>query len=1232
MNEKIKKNFRSVLASAVCVPMLAAAFVAAPITVKDANAVTKSVGEGNVYYEIESKDHNEAVKMLNQAQTEVAREGMVLLKNEDNALPIAEGSKVTVFGNGQRKTIVRSNTSVTDSLSKAGLEVNPTVNQFYMSGSAPGRTYSPGNGHNVSGYQTFEAPVDSFTFTPESAEFTKYSDAAFVVISRIGGEGSDLPTRMAYNEGGNWGGFDDWNSDTPAPGARNADDHYLQLDQYETELLDYVCDNFEKVIVVINSFNAMELGFLDDPGHYAYHPEIKGALYMGGPAAGADAVGEIITGKVNPSGHLVDTYTRDFKKDPTWQNFSKNLETDGNRYTYGSSNTASNFYFVHYEEGIYVGYRYWETRGFDEGFDTPYDSADEGLNGTTTTLWDSWYDAHVVYPLGYGLSYTSFDWELVSQSPESGASLEKDGTVSATVKVTNTGTVAGKDVVQMYFTAPYEAGGIEKAHVVMSGFQKTKLLEPNESQEITVTMKVEDMKSYDYSDANENDIRGYELEAGDYEIKLCRNAHEAEFVLDYAVDEDIYYDTDSVTGHKVENLFDDVSFNENGVKQYMSRSDFEGTFPTSGTKYKQVTRTFIDSMKTPTVNAEFDEGKPWYSDEGVEFAEDASHSEIKLNHLIGRDYDDPLWDKFLSQMTREEMYSLPSRGFYETLALERLNKPGTHDCDGPWGWGGTNSDGHGLGSLCGPMISQTYNPDMAFLRGAMMAEAGYHGNRITGWYAPGMNIHRTPFSGRNNEYYSEDGYLSGVMAAAEIMGAKSKGMYSYAKHMFLNDQETNRDSGGTSGGLVTWANEQAMREIYAKPFELAVKLGDVQAVMSSFNRIGTTLAQYSWATLTGLLRNEWGFEGMVVTDWRGGCSENEINYMVRAGNDLLLGTGSNPTNTDAMNTPTHERAVYNAAKNILFTVCNSNAMNGVGFDWGSPVEPLSIGYTDQRVTLTKDAAVSGTAVATATAPGKTDGIVYEVVGGSLPQGLTLNADGTLTGTPTGASGLYEVQIKASDTTQKYAYSFKPAVATVSFVLQAEGESLAVQYTGGALEAGLCGSDYSASVATATVQSTAEVRMVYTLKEGSSLPAGLTMNSSGLIAGRAETPVKGHQFTVIASVAGNDTWIPTEAVFTIDITGRMYLNKRTINIYKETDFERLLDLFVADAGSPDAVFAVADGSSLPEGVTLDAATGRLSGKINTVGTYKFTVTVTADGFTQTQAEITVQVHEFKYVAE
>lgn len=1224
-----KKNYGKAIAPVLCLSLMLTGAATSFASPKAFDASAVGVKEGNIYYEVESENHSDAVAMLNKAQTTIAEEAMILLKNENNALPVAKGSRVTVFGNGQSKAAIRSG-RIDESLEKAGLTVNPTVKKFYSSSKAPSRDYTPGNGHFVSGYRTYEAPVSTFDFTPESADYSGYSDAAFVVFSRAGGEGNDLPTRMARNNESNWGGYDAWDSNTPSIGARSADDHYLQLDKDETDLLDHVCSNFDKVIVLINSFNAMELGFLDDPGHYAYHPEIKGAIFIGAPSSGSDAIGKVVTGEVTPSGHTVDTFVRDLKKDPTFQNYSKNLVADGNRYTYGSNNTPSSTYFIHYEEGIYVGYRYYETRGFDEGFDTPYTTTGTGdINGTTTKSWDSWYDAHTVFPMGYGKSYTTFDWELVESSPSANAALTKNGEISVSVRVKNSGTYSGKDVVQLYYTAPYYDGGIEKAHVVLSGFAKTKLLKPGESEVVTLTMKVSDMKSYDYSDANENGIKGYELEHGDYEIKVCRDAHTPVFTVDYTLENDIYYDVDEATGNKVENLYDDVSFNENGVKQYMSRHDFEATFPTSGTKYKQVAKSFLDKLNAaPVVNKETDKDKPWYTDEPVTFASDTTNSGIKLNHLIGRDYDDPLWEAFLNQMTREEMYAFPDAGFYETQELERLNKPYTRDVDGPWGFGGTNSDGHGLGSLCGPMISQTYNPDMAFLRGSMMAEAGYHGNRITGWYAPGMNIHRSAFSGRNNEYYGEDGYLSGIFAAYEIAGAKSKGMYSYAKHMFLNDQETNRDSGI---GIVTWANEQSMRELYAKPFEIAVKLGKVQAVMSSFNCIGETRARYSWATLTGMLRNEWGFEGFVVTDWANGGSRAETDLMIRAGNDLRLGDGPGVSNSEAANTPTHERAIRNAVKNIMFTVCNSNAMNGVGFDWGNSFEKLPLTYSDFRVTVTKGAPVSGVTLATATAPGKADSVTYEVVEGDLPTGLSLSANGTLTGTveSTVASGLYTVTVRATDTTTKYAYGFAPATAKVSVLLQAEGESIAVNYEGSTLKSGVCGEDYSVSVATATVQSSDEETIVYKLANGSTLPAGLEMNGYGLIKGRPVSPVVGHKFKVIASVANSDAWVPAEAEFTITITGRMFLNARVINIYKNTDFERTLDLYVADTGTPSVIFALKDGSTLPEGVTLDKTTGKLSGKIATPGTYTFTVKVTGAGFTETEAEIKITVHEFKY---
>lgn len=1187
-----------------------------------------TVPPDNIYFEIDAADQNQANAAYREVQNAVADEGIVLLKNEDEALPLDPTAKVTLFGNGQDRSGRGGDERISYALANAGVQLNPTVREFYRS--TPGRTFTPSNGQYISGFPTYEVPVSDFTFSTDA--YNGYKDAAIVVFFRIAGEGTDLPTRMA--KGGNqWGGYDGWGSSTPVDGARSADDHYLQLDQTETDLLEHVCANFDKVIVLLNSGNMMELGFLDDPGHYAYHPQIKAALWVGFPQWGTQAIGRILLGEVNPSGHLVDTATRDHTKDPTFQNFSRNRQENGNRY-YTGTNTNTNYYFVHYEEGIYTGYYYYETRGFTEG-SNPYvtdgSASKPHMLGTKTTEWDNWYDAHVIYPLGHGLSYTTFDWELVDQSPAAGASLSKDGKITVTVRVTNSGRKAGKDVVQLYYTAPYKPGGIEKAHTVLGNFAKTTLLQPGDHEDLTITLDVSEMKSYDYGDANGNKFKGYELEGGDYEIKLCRNAHSPEFTLDYKVDGDGYrYETDTVTGNHVGNLFDDVSEYYIGetnysCAQYMSRNNFAETFPTSGTKYRKVPSAFIDRMYMPTASVSYDEGKPWYTDEETYFAPDSSNSEIKLNYLIGRDYDDPLWDAFMDQLTRDEINYFPDHGFYETAALERINKPYTRDCDGPWGWGGDNSGGHGVSSLCGPMVAQTYNRELAFARGAAQAESGYYGNRITGWYAPGLNIHRSPFGGRNYEYYSEDARISGIIASAEVLGAKSKGMYTYAKHMFLNDQETNRDG----QGLVTWANEQAMREIYAKPFEIAVKEGELQAVMSAFNRIGVTPARHSWATFTGMLRNEWGFKGMVVTDWANGGYKQETDLMIRAGNDLRLGNGDGPSNSQFANTPTHNAAVKRAAKNILFTVANSNAMNGVGVTWGEKVNALPLSYRGSSFNVTKNAEVDNVSVATATALGTTEKIEYSLVSGALPSGLSLNVDGTVSGTPTGESGLYKATFEARDVS-KYFHTFASARAEFTFILAEQGESLGVEYEGGTLNAAVCGSAYSASVATARVQGNTDEVIEYTLSELSTLPEGLTLSKAGVITGTPKVPVIGHTFKVRAAIVGNNVWEPTEAEFTMGVTGRMYLNKRTVNVYIGEQFERSLDTYLADGGDASATYSVKAGTQLPSWLTLDSSTGKISGKAGAFGTHTFTVVVRADGFTSAEAVITIVVHQRSYV--
>lgn len=869
------------------------------------------------YYTADYENKAETLKAANALNERIVEEGIVMLKN-DNSLPLKKGASVSVFGKNSVNLVYGGSGSggasadgavtLYDSLAAANFKVNPTLKSFYeSSASGSGRGVSPAMGAKVAGLATGETPYAKYPETVR-ASYGEYNDAALIVISRIGGEGFDLPRTMKTK----------FTDDAKAvEGARSADDHYLQLDSNEATLIKEVGKRFDNVVVIINCSTAMELGFLDDETHYAYSPSVKGALWVGTPGkTGINALGKILNGEKSPSGRTVDTYARNFKDDPTWANFSNNNVTNGNRYTVNNKNKG--YYFVDYEEGIYVGYRYYETRGVTEA---------EAGN-------PDWYDENVVYPMGYGLSYSNFDWTLVEEgTTQNGAVLEKDGEITVKVKVTNRGPYAGKDVVQLYYTAPYygtkEKPGIEKSAVVLQDFAKTGELQPDESEIVTLRLKVSDMASYDYADANGNGVYGYEAEPGEYGIRISANAHKPVIELKYRIGgEGFTYDVDTKTKEKVENRFNDVSEH---ITTYLSRSDFEGTMPTTPTAAeREVTQEFIDSLEYVTD----DEGKKWESFETPAQSKktlSASKTDVWLYELIGKPYDDPLWKKLLDQLTVAQMSQLIGTGNYNTMAIAGIQKPKTIDPDGPVGF--TNFIGDpSVYDTCfyasGCVLAASYNEQLAFEMGEMIGNEGIIGDErgggtpYSGWYAPAVNIHRSPFSGRNWEYYSEDGLLSGKIAAGVIRGAQSKGVYTYVKHFALNDQETNR----TDGGLLTWANEQSMRELYFKPFELAVKEGETKAMMSSFNRIGTTWAGGSYELLTEVLRDEWGFEGMVVTDYNL-YAHMPADQMIRAGGDLNLCQDKRPS-TDK--TPTQVTALRKATHNILYTVVNSNAMNGYG--------------------------------------------------------------------------------------------------------------------------------------------------------------------------------------------------------------------------------------------------------------------------------------------------------------
>ena len=893
------------------------------------------------YYTSDYSTKEETLSAANAFNEKIVEEGIVLLKNED-ALPIptpesdqsvSRKPKLSVFGHNSVNLVYGGSGSaggdgsegastIYDSLQAAGYEYNPVLKSFYESSAAGEVRDTPTMGDNtLAGVRIGETPIGNYTDAVRQS-YSEYSDTAVVVLSRVGGEGFDLPRTMKTSL---------TDSGEKVEGARSAEDHYLQLDENEVNMLREVMEHFDNIIIVINSSQTIELGFLDDPSHYLYTDgnwatpdqaqrqmdKIKGALWIGSPGkSGINALGRVMNGSVNPSGKTVDTYARDFTKDPTYNNFGTNNVLHGNEYyTINSKGNpmGREEYLVEYEEGIYVGYRYYETRYITEG-----------ENG------DAWYQDNVVYPLGYGLSYTTFDWQLLNKEELENMAVTPESTFTVKVRVTNTGDVAGKDVVQVYVNPPYYDGGIEKSEVVLVGFAKTPLLpaakdatadNPNWC-DLVIEVKAEYFASYDYNDANTNGHTGYEIEHGDYELRVSRNAHDAVDAAVVNVPEDIKMTEDVKTGATVQNRFDDVS---GYIKKYMSRTDFDGTWPQSPTQDERiVTQEFLDSLTWDGNDA----GEKW---EATQMPEGGTGKSVQLYELIGKPYNDPLWEDLLDQISIETMAELIGTGNYHSMAIDAIGKPKTIDSDGPVGFTPFMGDPSVYGTCTyasGCLLGATYNVELAKEMGEMIGNEGIIGNvagdgtPYSGWYAPAVNIHRSPFSGRNWEYYSEDGYLSGIMAANVIQGAQSKGVYTFIKHFALNDQETNRN------GVLTWANEQSMRELYFRPFEIAVKDGGTRAVMSSFNRIGTVWTGGSYELLTEVLRDEWGFEGMVITDYNYATPYMDPDQMIRAGGDLNLTQKWWP---GTENTPTQVTSLRQATKNILYTVANSNAMNGYGY-------------------------------------------------------------------------------------------------------------------------------------------------------------------------------------------------------------------------------------------------------------------------------------------------------------
>ena len=864
-------------------------------------------GSGTINEETSAK----ATELVN----EITAEGVVLAKDEDNVLPVASGSKLNVFGwsstnpcyGGTGSGALNTAYPVTDLLTglhDAGIETNEELSKFYTDYKAD----RPSVGMVEQDWTLPEPNVN--LYTDEMMENAKaFSDTAMVVITRVGGEGADLPTDMASVVDGSWirrvaqaygsergtayynGTYDDSLNEG---NDWDKGDHFLQLSNREEDLLDLVTSNFDNVILVYNGANAFQMDFLKD------YPQIKGVLLCPGTGqSGFEGFGKVVSGEVNPSGRTADTYVSDLTAAPWWNNFgdfkytnTEDLNSDASFFDPEGATPS----FVNYVEGIYVGYKFYET------------AADEGLIN---------YDDEVVFPFGYGLSYTSFTKEM--------SNITSDGTnLNFTVTVTNTGSAAGKDVVEIYSNPPYTNGGIEKASANLLDFAKTNELAPGESQTMEFSIPVEQLASYDtYGDGC------YVLEAGDYIISANNDSHNVADSKTYTVASDIVYNESNKRSSDAVAATNEFDFAE-GEVTYLSRAD-------GFANYAEATAAPANYEMSDADKAVFYNAHS-YTESGYEADDDANAEDIttgaknglKLVDLRGVDYNDPKWDDLLDQMTIEDMQQLIGFGGYQTAAVTSIEKVRTNDCDGP---ASINNNFTGVGSVGFPaatLIGMTWSKDLAHDFGDSIGKMANEMN-TSGWYGPAMNIHRTAFSGRNFEYYSEDGVLSGAMAANAIAGAQEHGVYAYMKHFALNDQEGNRTS-----MVATWSNEQAIREIYLKPFEMSVKDADSHAVMSSFNYIGNRWAGGCSELLKNVLRGEWGFVGFVETDYFGVYGYMTADQGVRNGSDLMLCTTGNDFNTVTVLTNSSKQALREASKNILYTVVNSRAYAEENLNPGMP--------------------------------------------------------------------------------------------------------------------------------------------------------------------------------------------------------------------------------------------------------------------------------------------------------
>lgn len=818
----------------------------------------------------------------------IAEEGIVLLKNDNNALPLEGKDSLNVFGWASTNPCYGGTGSgaisdayprvtLLEGLENAGFRLNTELSDFYTDYRAEHPTISPFE----QDWTLPEPPAD--TYSDELLNHAKeFSDTALIVISRTGAEHADLPKDVT-TVSEMWKGSARFSADY----VNNSESYedfpegstFLDLSQSERNMIELVCNNFENVVLVYNGSNALEMSFVDE------YQQIQGVVWCAGPGQnGFNALGHVLNGEVNPSGRTSDIFAADYTQAPYFNNIGRFTYDNMTEYQADSWGDPTSPTFVHYVEGIYVGYKFYET------------AAEEGLLD---------YDEAVVYPFGYGLSYTEFEQEMGPLHTD------EEGNITFSVNVTNTGNRAGKDVVEVYYTPPYQNGGIEKASVNLVAFEKTGILEPGASETVEIRFAEEDMASYDAKEAG-----CYVLEEGSYGISIRTDSHNMISEAEYTVEETIIYDENNKRSSDQTVAVNQLSDAEGDI-EYLSRADGFANYNTATAAPDSYT--LGDEYKNAFLyNANYHPEE--YNDDTDEMPVTGAKNGMDLRELRGAEYDDSRWEELLNQLSVGEMNEMIAIGGYSTAEAPSVGKVSTVDCDGP---ASINNNFTGVGSIGFPsatMIACTWNKEKALEFGQgigqMADEMG-----VSGWYAPAMNIHRSPFAGRNFEYYSEDGLLSGVMAANAVQGAKEHGVYAYIKHFALNDQESNRQA-----MICTWSNEQATREIYLKPFEIAVKDGGAQAVMSAYNYIGVTYAGAKSELLNNILRDEWGFKGFVLTDYYGVFGYMDADQVIRNGGDSCLTAYDAGTNyVEDTSSATSVSAMRRAAKNIMYTVVNSRA-------------------------------------------------------------------------------------------------------------------------------------------------------------------------------------------------------------------------------------------------------------------------------------------------------------------